>query len=309
MKVPYFPLYIADYDSKTAHLTLEEDGAYLRLLRLCWRTPGCSIPNDPKWIARMMRVTWETYERVVAPILSEFFQLRHNRYFSAWLQEEWDRITGTYKARSDAGKKGNDKRWKKEALPDNTLKSNEMTYRPAIAKGSQPEPESEPYNTTPNGVDGDAVTAALWDRGVRFLVAHGSSERNARSVIGKWRKDASDQEIYDAFAACKKEGVVDPIPWITAVLSKPKIDLQKIAEELINELASGRPDQTDDRIPEPPHRAQDDRWQRRGAEGRDRLPRPSSDEAGAPRRIADVVAGIRGRPARPHEDPRMADPE
>ena len=40
MKVPYFPLYIADYDSKTAHLTLEEDGAYLRLLRLCWRTPG-----------------------------------------------------------------------------------------------------------------------------------------------------------------------------------------------------------------------------------------------------------------------------
>jgi len=164
-------------------------------------------------------------------------------------------------------------------------------------------------STTPNGVDGDAVTAALWDRGVKYLMAHGTPERQARTVIGRWRKEAEDQEIYDAFAACKKEGVVDPIPWITAVLSKPKIDLQKIAEELINELASGRPDQTDDRIPEPPHRAQDDRWQRRGAEGRDRLPRPSSDEAGAPRRIADVVAGIRGRPARPHEDPRMADPE
>jgi uncharacterized protein YdaU (DUF1376 family) len=309
MSVPYFPLYVADYEADTAHLTLEEDGAYLRLLRLCWRTPGCSIPNDPKWIARMMRVTWEAYERVVAPILSEFFRLKHNRYYSPRLQKEWERIEITHNARSEAGKRGNEKKWKKEALPDNALKSNEMTSRPAIAKVSQPEPEPEPYNTNANALDGDAVTVALWDRGVKYLMAHGTPERQARTVIGRWRKEAEDQEIYDAFAACKKEGVVDPIPWITAVLSKPKIDLQKIAEELINELASGRPDQTDDRIPEPPHRAQDDRWQRRGAEGRDRLPRSGSDEAGAPRRIADVVAGIRGRPARPHEDPRLADPE
>lgn len=309
MSVPYFPLYVADYEADTAHLTLEEDGAYLRLLRLCWRTPGCSIPNDPKWIARMMRVTWETYERVVAPILSEFFQIRHNRYFSPRLQKEWERIAGTHKARSEAGKKGNEKKWKKEALPDNALKSNEMTSRPAIANGSQPEPEPEPYNTNANALDGDTVTAALWDRGVKFLVAHGSSERQARSVIGKWRKDAGDQEIYDAFAACKREGIVDPIPWITASLAKPKVDLQKIMQEMIDELTSGGPDQTDDRVPQQEDGSEDDRWQRRGAEGGDSLARPRRDEARAPRQLADVVAGVRGRAARSYEDARLADPE
>jgi len=309
MSVPYFPLYVADYEADTAHLTLEEDGAYLRLLRLCWRTPGCSIPNDPKWISRMMRVTWETYERVVAPILSEFFRLKHNRYYSPRLQKEWERIDGTHRARSDAGKKGNATRWQKQSPSDNALKTNKMTDRPAIAKVSHPEPEPEPYNTTANAVDGEAVTAAIWDRGVRFLVAHGSSERNARSVIGRWRKDATDQDIYDAFAACKREGIVDPIPWITASLAKPKVDLQKIMQEMIDELTSGGSDQTNDGVPQQEDSAEDDSWQRRGAEGRDRVSRPGGDETRSPRRIADVVAGVRGRAARSYEDARMADPE
>ena len=34
MRTPYFPLHVADYEAKTAHLTIEEDGAYMRLLRL-----------------------------------------------------------------------------------------------------------------------------------------------------------------------------------------------------------------------------------------------------------------------------------
>jgi uncharacterized protein YdaU (DUF1376 family) len=307
MSVPYFPLYVADYEADTAHLTLEEDGAYLRLLRLCWRTPGCSIPNDPKWIARMMRVTWEAYERVVAPILSEFFRLKHNRYYSPRLQKEWERIEITHNARSEAGKRGNEKKWKKEALPDNALKSNEMTSRPAIAKVSQPEPEPEPYNTNANALDGDAVTAALWDRGVRFLVAHGSSERNARSVIGKWRKDASDQEIYDAFAACKRDGIVDPIPWITASLAKPKVDQDKIWKEIFDEFS--RPTGTDaphEGVSGSSHATEADRGFGGGSERRDRRPRSGGDEIRSPRGLGGLVAEIRGRVAEAHEKPFLA---
>lgn len=35
MGLPYFPLYVDDYEADTPHLTLEEDGAFSRLLRLC----------------------------------------------------------------------------------------------------------------------------------------------------------------------------------------------------------------------------------------------------------------------------------
>ncbi|MCP5097247.1 MAG: YdaU family protein, partial [Chloroflexi bacterium] len=36
MSLPYFPMYPTDFEADTSHLTLEEDGAYNRLLRLMW---------------------------------------------------------------------------------------------------------------------------------------------------------------------------------------------------------------------------------------------------------------------------------
>lgn len=106
MSVPYLPLYVADYEADTAHLTPEEDGVYLRLLRLCWRTPGCSIPDDPEWIARMIRVSPEFYAERVTPIIEEFFKRRKARLFSARLSAEFERIKSTSEKRSNAGRKG-----------------------------------------------------------------------------------------------------------------------------------------------------------------------------------------------------------
>lgn len=85
MSLPYFPMFPSDFEAKTSHLTLEEDGAYNRLLRLSWMTPGCSLPDDPAWIARRMRVDMATFERVVAPIISEFMVREDGRVISPML--------------------------------------------------------------------------------------------------------------------------------------------------------------------------------------------------------------------------------
>jgi hypothetical protein len=76
-------------------------------------------------------------------------------------------------------------------------------------------------DTDANASDGQAVDFAkqLWDRGVVFLGKHNVADRQARALIGKWRKAYTDTDIFDAFAACSKQGVVDPVPWITARLS------------------------------------------------------------------------------------------
>lgn len=87
MSLPYFNLYPSDFEAKTSHLTLEEDGAYNRLLRLCWMTPGCSLPDDDAWIMRRMRVDAETYERVVRVVLDEFFTRENGRVSNAMLTE------------------------------------------------------------------------------------------------------------------------------------------------------------------------------------------------------------------------------
>lgn len=136
MGLPYFPLYVTDYEADTAHLTLEEDGVYMRLLRLCWRTPGCSIPNEPKWIARHMRVTWEDFERVVAPILSEFFKIKASRYYSPRLLDEAEKASVAHERRKLAGSKGGSAK---------ALKYNKIAPSKAKAMLQQPEPEPEPY--------------------------------------------------------------------------------------------------------------------------------------------------------------------
>lgn len=106
MSLPYFPLYPTDFEADTSHLTLEEDGAYNRLLRLMWMTPGCSLPDDKAWLMRRMRVDSETMERVIWPVIDEFMTRKSGRIFSPRLVAEFKKADETSKRRSDAGKRG-----------------------------------------------------------------------------------------------------------------------------------------------------------------------------------------------------------
>lgn len=106
MSLAYFPFYPTDFEAKTSHLTLEEDGAYNRLLRLMWMTPGCSLPDDNAWIMRRMRVDMETYHRIVLPLINEFMRRKGGRIYSQRLQEEWQKASESHRRLSEAGKKG-----------------------------------------------------------------------------------------------------------------------------------------------------------------------------------------------------------
>lgn len=56
----------------THHLTVEQRGAYMDLLILMWRTSGCRVPNDDKWLARHLGYTTDQITNLVRPIISEF---------------------------------------------------------------------------------------------------------------------------------------------------------------------------------------------------------------------------------------------
>jgi uncharacterized protein YdaU (DUF1376 family) len=140
MSLPYYPFYPSDFEAKTSHLTLEEDGAYNRLLRLIWMTPGCSIPDDPAWIARRLRVDRETFDRVVAPIIAEFFRKARKRIYSPRLSREFESAKVTHELRVSSGKKG--------GRPRKPLENNTADESRAKAGPKQPEPEPEPVKET-----------------------------------------------------------------------------------------------------------------------------------------------------------------
>ena len=104
--LPYMPLFVADFEADTAHLSFEEDGIYNRLLRLCWRTTGCSIPDDPAWIARRMRCGMDLYHEAVEPILKEFFCRENGRVFQKRSRLEWRYAAELSEKRAKAGRKG-----------------------------------------------------------------------------------------------------------------------------------------------------------------------------------------------------------
>lgn len=182
---PYIPLYIDDYDAATAHLSAAEDGVYGRLLRLAWRTPGCSLPNDPVWIARKIRLSSDEFERIAAPVLAEFFTLSRGRLSQRRLKREFDDIARKKTARKLAGKKGGISK----ALKEQEKSASNATVLLADTRAF-PEPEPEPEVST---VEDKSSTASqpdhdnlAWTTGVDLLMRQGEmGERAARSFFGR----------------------------------------------------------------------------------------------------------------------------
>jgi uncharacterized protein YdaU (DUF1376 family) len=106
VSLPYMPLYVGDYESDTAHLTVIEDGIYNRLLRLCWRSPGCKIPDNIDWIARKARVSDAAELAALQSVLAEFFTRARGKIFSRRLLTEYCKANTTSQNRKEAGKKG-----------------------------------------------------------------------------------------------------------------------------------------------------------------------------------------------------------
>ena len=135
MSLPYFPFYVADYALDTQHLTLEEHGAYLRLLCLCWTTPGCTIPDDQGWIMRRLGTDEATYQRAVSPVIGEFFKREEGRLYSPRLRKEALLSEEKHRRRVEAGKLG--------GRPTKPLKGKASGQSNAKAMPKQPEPEPE----------------------------------------------------------------------------------------------------------------------------------------------------------------------
>lgn len=95
--------------------------------------------------------------------------------------------------------------------------------------------------TLPNGSDAVGVdfTKEVFDRGVAFLSKYGTPDKKARSLIGMWRKNSGDDALFSALRDANREGVTEPVAWITARLKPktpenfvPDFDLSDFEEEV-----------------------------------------------------------------------------
>ena len=139
--LPFMPLWVSKYEAHTAHLTLCEDGAYLRLLRLCWRTPGGTIPADDAWVMRQMRVDAEAFASTVKPMLDEFFKVRRGRYVNDALKKFFDEANEKNQRRKNAGRKGGEA---KALKTKGSVASNATSLPEQCSSKTETETETEP---------------------------------------------------------------------------------------------------------------------------------------------------------------------
>lgn len=103
-------------------------------------------------------------------------------------------------------------------------------------EGKGREEDSE-ANASGAAAPGDPVKA-LFDEGVKLLGASGTPEKQARSLIGKWRGKHGNEATQTALNEAADCGITEPVAWIEARLGGSDRRTREIAEAIQRGLNS-----------------------------------------------------------------------
>jgi uncharacterized protein YdaU (DUF1376 family) len=143
---PYFGLWVKDFlgDNRVDAMTALELGAFVRLLLISWQEePVASLPDDEGLLARWAKVDTAQWRAARDAVLSCFRKGRDGRLHQLRLRREYERIRDLYAKRSEAGKKGAQKKWSKGKGGDGKAIGKAIILPMANAWHPQSEPESE----------------------------------------------------------------------------------------------------------------------------------------------------------------------
>jgi uncharacterized protein YdaU (DUF1376 family) len=113
-KPPAFQFYVEKWLSSPdiQRMSPAQELAYFRLLLYQWDSPDCRLPNDPKTLAAMVRMTDAEWAKESPPILAKFV-VKNQFIFNKILRSQHNRLLIYRKEKSEAGVKGMRKRWVK----------------------------------------------------------------------------------------------------------------------------------------------------------------------------------------------------
>lgn len=225
-KAPAMPLYWDAYLADTTHLTTEEHGAYLLLLAAMWRRNG-SVPDDDRDNARILGLTPAKWRKVKARLTQTVsgFHVEGGTIWQEKLQKTWKNTQEKIDKNRENGARGGNAKHNKN---NNLAQANGSVSLKRNSSIPEPEPD---ITLEPNGSKGadaplviDARKDAIWRRGVPFLCENGVPEKQAKSLIGRWLRDAGADAVFEALADARKAATGDPVPYITEIL-KPAPDV------------------------------------------------------------------------------------
>lgn len=98
---PWYAFYPKDYEQKTAHLTIIQDGAYRRLLDRYYMS-GQPLPANADVLHRVCRAFDDAERSAIAFILTQFFTLTDHGYVQDRVEEELRKAESLSETRRNA---------------------------------------------------------------------------------------------------------------------------------------------------------------------------------------------------------------
>lgn len=181
----WMPLYIGDYLKDTMVFECaEEHGAYMLLMIYYWKNGG-AIKADEKFLRQVCKLSHFKWKKI-APKLLGFFYEKDGFLTHEFLDKELDKAREQQQTFQKRSKKANEAKRKLRRLEEQEAR------------------EPEPFN--PRKI--------IFAEGLRYIMSKGIAEKQARSLLGKWRKEAGDGHVVEALKRVSKEDISDPVAFI-----------------------------------------------------------------------------------------------
>lgn len=214
----YYKMDPAKWDFGTSKLSLEEEAAYLRIINAIHKHDQ-PVPNNDRVLAGMFRCSTRKARALVAALIEagkvriEGDCITNDKAISDIVQRGF--VSGS---RAESGAKGGRKRVENAAksLADNEsgqanassrIEENRIEIPEANASGRDASEEADPKKE-------------FWEKAKAFLSKNGIPQSQSGSFIGKCLKQHGLDRTREAFRAAQSERPAEPIPWITACLTK-----------------------------------------------------------------------------------------
>jgi uncharacterized protein YdaU (DUF1376 family) len=209
----WYRWYPALFEADTMHLTPAQDGIYRRLIDwyMSKRRP---LPDNDQALAAIARIGLQEW-REVAPVIRAFFKPKGGVLYQKRCDKELNEQDEASRKHSEISKKGAEARWSNNkgldaaGMPPASRADARGEEKRGKEQGSG---SNEPGAIAPSN---DPVKA-LWDVGVSLLTAANQPEKNARTLIGRWRSHlGDDKRLLEILEAAKRVGTGDPVACVS----------------------------------------------------------------------------------------------
>jgi len=99
--------------------------------------------------------------------------------------------------------------------------NNSPSVNQEVKGGVKPQkPETRDSDTKVSGSAAGDILKSLFDLGVSLLVDRGHGPKEARSLVGSWRKGRQDADVLAAIIDCQAKGISNPVEWMPKRLAQ-----------------------------------------------------------------------------------------